>query len=1403
MNKTWLGRLAGLSAFLLAPLASAQVMYTYNNTTAAGIPENNTACATSITRTFNVTETFTVVNVAVGIDVTHADRGQIQVRLTPPGSGEVTILNSATDANDNYRIMLSSNAEGAANDTDNDTAAATVRYRRLVPFANPVTYSGTAAGTWTVRLCDTNTAGAGGTVNSVRLVLRSAETFPAACSAGNTIGFDWGSNGALAAFTSLAVSGVTVSQGTTSGEAPTDGGTGVPSFITRTTTNGNDTGYYSVNMDTTGDTEPSIEFTTFNFSEPVHGLTFNLLDVDLQAGAWEDYARIEATGPLGENRAVQVVLVNAQLAYAGDWVESDSPVANASTDGNAIYTFSGPVSSVNIQYAQGDEPQTDQNFQVIGVGDFSFCAFDFGDGPNSFGTTLASSGAQHSLSYRTLFMGTAPDGDADGVPGPSANGDGSDEDGITLPTEILVPSPAFQCGTYTTAIGEFCVTVAVTNGLATAAQLVGWLDINGDGDFNDANERSVPRLGGGTGGAGDNTFTTGNIPAGFSGNVVLVWTGITGSFTSAATYVRARLTSDSDFFSGVTPPSSIGLVSDGEVEDFPIPAGTLPVTLAYVHSSQQGQKLDVSFTTATETNNVGFKIVERATDGTFKPLHSNLIASRLNNTIEPSHYRATDVDLPANGQFYIMDYDLNGRATVRGPFAVGATTGQQLTAQSINWSETRQAAEAVREATLAEANRATLWVAQKGFYRVTAQALQAAGIDFGSAPADQLAVTYLGKPVPVRVVASGNQFTGSAYLEFLALPTDNLYSAEMPFELSVNPSKRLSIGTDDAAATIDTPAWYWAESSYAPNRFYNFASPTNDPWYADQLLAFPNQPASLNTSLSVDGVMALTDFHPELSAKLIGVTNWPDGGQDHHVQLKLSGQTVAEERFDGVSTQTIRSVQPLLGNGTHPISVTATGDTGFAHDLNYLESITLRYPRQLVATSNRLFVDSLQSSYTRASEWDTDEIEADQRLHRSGFEGSADVAGVRIQNLSSGDVVAYVGRGDNWRWLSQANIDLDGSVLLPAETGASYFVSTVSAIGVPRIESVAADVDIQSGQADYLMIAHPSLISALQPLVQYHQNNGLTVRVVDVTQIYSQYSHHVPDAKAIQDYLDAVVPSMGVDYVLLVGGDTYDYKNYLGTGSVSLIPTQYGQTDDVVRYAPLDGLYADANRDGAPEFGLGRLPVRTTTELSNLISKIVGRNNALAQRNLVLAAPVSDAEGDFDAVNDDLAAVLPGAWTTTRAYGDQGGAATARSNLLAAMAANPTVLSYVGHSAPTQWSFDPMLTASDITSGNSQTADLVIQSGCWNSYFVSPTANTMAHAFLLTPGKGSAGVIGVTSLTSLASHQALGELLYAELAAGARVGDALRLAKMQRAAQGFDPILWSATLLGDPAMPIR
>ncbi|MDZ4814583.1 MAG: C25 family cysteine peptidase [Pseudomonadota bacterium] len=1390
--------------------ASAQVVYTYDNTTVGALSNAATPCATPLARTFVVTDAFTVGDIAVGVDIDHINRGDLRMTLVSPSGTLLQFVTESADADDNYKAMFSINVEGALDDGDTDPVANS-RYRRLVSVAGMNFYAGTSAGTWTLRMCDTVGAN-NGTFNSARLVLRhTAGTVASAC--GNNLTFDWGSLPNLTPFVSFTTGGVTLTQTATSGESPADAGTGIPSFITRTTTNGNHPGYYSLNFDTSGDPELSAENVTFTFSEAATWLEFSLLDVDRlpPGGGWEDYMRVDGFDDAGVPVPKQMVLVGAQLAYAGDWAEGDSSVANASTDGNVTYRFARPVRSLRAEYAAGDEPNDgSQVFQVIGLSDFLFCAYDYGDAPDTYNTTIAAGTVtRNTMGQRNLFMGTMPDGETDGTPGALANGDGADEDGITFPTLIIpVGLPQFwRCGAYDTALNEYCVSVVTTNSTGADAQLVGWVDFNADGDFNDANERSSPALGNGSGGAIDGTFITGNAPTG-TGTRILRWTGVTNA-TAAQTYLRVRLSADATFIGGAANPAHNGQITGGEIEDHRIPATTLPVSLMFVQSNVSNGQLALSFASATETNNVGYSVHEKRGDA-YQRISNSVLPSKRINTTEVSNYELTLAQAPPSGTFYIADHDTLGRTTMRGPFVAGQTYGVRPVLRTVNWNGVRQAVENNRLAQAAQGvaiQGAKLWVELPGFYRVTAQELLAQGVDFAGIPVDQIAVTLRDEGVPRRVYSATPNFGSGSYIDFLVRPGYSLYSKELPYLVKADGVGVVAIDVDSGLPDLLRDAWYWSVQTYSPESLYNFASPTDDPWHAGRMVAFVGAPAALSFNLPVDQV-AQTEFAAQISAELIGVTNWSGAGQDHHVRLSVDGSEAAQTVFDGIREQQLSALLPNISNGNAAVVVETTGQNGFDYDVVYLDKVELRYPRLPVADQGRLFVQGINADTSGGAALEAD---ADGGgLLRTSFEGSNARAGFVANGLLAGPLVVYAGVGDRWNHLSAVTSQagaggFDASVPFVAGAG-DYWVSNISALGVTRVEALPEDGDITTGTADYLIISHSLFIDQLGDIVALQQSRGLTTRVVDVAQVYQQFGDSVPEGQAIRRYLQQVAVSMGVDYVLLVGADTYDYKNFLGTGSVSFVPTLYSKVGDI-SYTPTDSVYADINGDDAPDFAIGRLPVRSLVELAALRDKLVAIQGSNPQRRLVLVAGGTDGESDFSSISDGFAALLPGTWQPTEAYVDDVGIAQANTILLGQLNAGASLVSYVGHSAPIQWSTadQTVLTSAQVFGLNSGVSDLVVQWGCWNSYFVSPNADTMAHAFLLSPNKGAAAVIGVSALTGAEAHQALGNALYPFLAPGTRVGDALRSAKSALAGQSglYRDILISSTLLGDPAMPIR
>ncbi len=202
---------------------------------------------------------------------------------------------------------------------------------------------------------------------------------------------------------------------------------------------------------------------------------------------------------------------------------------------------------------------------------------DFGDAPDSYGTTLAAGGASHGITAG-LSIGATVDRELNGQPTSSADGDDlngrilpsgateDDEDGVTL-LQPLGPG----------ARADFRVNVTNTSG--TVAYLQGFMDFNGDGDFTDAGEHFLTDIVVPNGSVGlnldgsDGVFV--NVPAGAAvGN----------------TYARFRLSQST----GLGPK---GAANSGEVEDYVFPIlGSAEIAnddLFSVSRNSQANQLDV------------------------------------------------------------------------------------------------------------------------------------------------------------------------------------------------------------------------------------------------------------------------------------------------------------------------------------------------------------------------------------------------------------------------------------------------------------------------------------------------------------------------------------------------------------------------------------------------------------------------------------------------------------------------------------------------------------------------------------------------------------------------------------------------------------------------------------------
>jgi len=278
--------------------------------------------------------------------------------------------------------------------------------------------------------------------------------------------------------------------------------------------------------------------------------------------------------------------------------------------------------------------------------------------------------------------------------------------------------------------------------------------------------------------------------------------------------------------------------------------------------------------------------------------------------------------------------------------------------------------------------------------------------------------------------------------------------------------------------------------------------------------------------------------------------------------------------------------------------------------------------------------------------------------------------------------------------------------------------------------------------------------------------------------------------------------------VLLVGGDVYDYRQFENEDATSFIPSIYAATGNNITFAPVDAKYVDLDDDNVPDLPIGRLPVRTVSQLGVLINKradYVARD--YAGKALLVADNYDEVQQyDFADDADEVEAAYLSDFAIEKAYVDELGASGARSKVRAQINAGVTLTAFFGHSSTNQWSFNGLFTGPDAAHlQNVGKPTVVTQWGCWNAYYVSPSEDSMGHRFMMEGDRGAVAVMGASTLTDANSERRLARLVFERLANGERLGEAVTNAKQAYAQDYPDDldVLLGWTVLGMPELMVN
>jgi uncharacterized repeat protein (TIGR01451 family) len=219
--------MAMLLACLFPGTAFAQTVNQYTDTTAGAI-NGTTTCAAPLVRNFNVSTSYIVGDVDVGLFVAHAWRGDVRAILQSPAGTRIQVINANTNNSaDNLNVRLSDENSGQVGGSghtaiDQLTPAPPPYQRNLLPNNPLATFDGeNANGTWRLEICDTFSGADDGTFTRADLYITQPPAAYADLSLAKTVSTATPASGAAISYT-LAVTNASSSPSTANGVTVTD-----------------------------------------------------------------------------------------------------------------------------------------------------------------------------------------------------------------------------------------------------------------------------------------------------------------------------------------------------------------------------------------------------------------------------------------------------------------------------------------------------------------------------------------------------------------------------------------------------------------------------------------------------------------------------------------------------------------------------------------------------------------------------------------------------------------------------------------------------------------------------------------------------------------------------------------------------------------------------------------------------------------------------------------------------------------------------------------------------------------------------------------------------------------------------------------------------------------------------
>lgn len=368
---------------------------------------------------------------------------------------------------------------------------------------------------------------------------------------------------------------------------------------------------------------------------------------------------------------------------------------------------------------------------------------------------------------------------------------------------------------------------------------------------------------------------------------------------------------------------------------------------------------------------------------------------------------------------------------------------------------------------------------------------------------------------------------------------------------------------------------------------------------------------------------------------------------------------------------------------------------------------------------------------------------------------------------------------------------------------------------------------------DYLIITHPRFMAQAERLANLRQErDGFTTYITTPELIYNEFSSGGKDISAIRNFTRMLYKESDTGrelrYLVLLGDASFDYKNR--SGEFDLVPTYQSTASlNLTNSYPADDYYGLLDEDeGSPESGLvdigiGRFPVNTAEEATNMIDKIENYLKKDDQtmtpwRNVITLVSDDDEEGKGqyfmrelemleEAINKNEPAInidkiYLDAYPQIATSGGQR-APTVNDAINKRMAKGNLIVNYIGHGGEIGWTQERILQISDINSWrNGDKLPLFITGTCEFSRFDDHTRTSAGELVFLNKHGGAIAMFTTTRATTQSPNLTFNLAVYRDNLFSFQNGEYARLGDVLRTSKLGTNSYRKLVLFGDPALQL-